>query len=46
MLQSRGVVTLFHLFTIAIMEGIVLISSIDLYCVTGIFNGTGDMLKR
>ena len=28
------------------MEGIVLICNIDLYCVTGIFNGTGDMFKR
>ena len=28
------------------MEGIDLICNIDLYCVTGIFSGTGDMFKR
>ena len=28
------------------MKGIVLICSIDLYCVIGIFNITGDMFKR
>ena len=28
------------------VEGIVLISNIDLYCVLAIFNGTGDMCKR
>ena len=28
------------------VEGIVLICNIDLYCLTGIFNGTGDIFKR
>ena len=28
------------------MEGIILICNIDLYCVTAIFNGTGDMFNR
>ena len=28
------------------MEGIVLISNIDLYCVISIFNGTGDMFNK
>ena len=28
------------------MEGIVLICNIDLYCVTAILSGTGDMFKR
>ena len=46
MLQSRGVVTLFHLFTIAMYGRNVLICNIDLYCVIAIFNGTGDMYNR
>ena len=37
-LQSRDVVTLFHLFTILpYMEGIVLICNIDPYCVIAIY---------